>query len=228
MQRMMRAQYLAQFKGQPGIDNRWIQEQELQAANISDWPKAFIEGPSPLDQHQAEVAKEELRGVKLDNDFKEQQTKKTAKEAEKTFHEAGKLAFERGIMEGSGGMAGEGAGPAQPAVDPREQELAEREMGVKMRKMELDEIDINSKLEVARRQLAGEEEDQAVNRQQFEAIVGKLVDTQDIMQTIVQGQQQLASSQEQLAAIMLAPRVLIRDPVTGAPIAAKPDFSGQV
>jgi protein-L-isoaspartate(D-aspartate) O-methyltransferase len=28
--------------------------------------------------------------------------------------------------------------------------------------------------------------------------------------------------------VMLAPRVLIRDPVTGAPIAAKPDFSGTV
>jgi hypothetical protein len=104
MQRMMRAQYLAQFKGQPGIDNRWIQEQELQAANIADWPKAFIEGPSPLDQHQAEVAKEELRGVKLDNDLKEQQGKKTAKEAEKAFHEAALIAYERGMAEGGAGQ----------------------------------------------------------------------------------------------------------------------------
>ena len=101
MQRMMRAQYLAQFKGQPGIDNRWIQEQELQAANIGDWPKAFLEGPSPLDEHQAEMAKEELRGLKLDNDVKQETVKKTSKEAEKTYHEAGKLAFDRGIAESS-------------------------------------------------------------------------------------------------------------------------------
>jgi hypothetical protein len=104
MQRMMRAQYLAQFKGQPGIDNRWIQEQELQAANISDWPKAFIEGPSPLDEHQAAMAKEELRGLGLDNDLKEQQGKKTAKEAEKAFHEAALIAYERGMAEGGAGQ----------------------------------------------------------------------------------------------------------------------------
>ncbi|MEY2760091.1 MAG: hypothetical protein RIR33_3869 [Pseudomonadota bacterium] len=104
MQRMMRAQYLAQFKGQPGIDNRWIQEQELQAANIADWPKAFLEGPSPLDELNAEVAKEELRGVKLDNDLKEQQGKKTAKEAEKAFHEAALIAYERGLAEGGAGQ----------------------------------------------------------------------------------------------------------------------------
>ena len=104
MQRMMRAQYLAQFKGQPGIDNKWIQEQELQAANISDWPKAFIEGPSPLDEHNAAMAKEELRGLGLDNDLKEQQGKKTAKEAEKAFHEAALIAYERGLAEGGAGQ----------------------------------------------------------------------------------------------------------------------------
>jgi hypothetical protein len=119
MQRMMRAQYLAQFKGQPGIDNRWIQEQELQAANIGDWPKAFLEGPSPLDEHQAEMAKQELRGIGLDNDLKEQQIKKTAKEAEKTYHEAGKVAFERGVAEGmAGGVPGMEDAPDDGGVFP--------------------------------------------------------------------------------------------------------------
>jgi chaperonin GroES len=104
MQRMMRAQYLAQFKGQPGIDNRWIQEQELQAANIADWPKAFLEGNSPLDEHQAEVAKEELRGLTLKNNLTEQQITKTAKDAEKAFHEAALIAYERGVAEGGAGQ----------------------------------------------------------------------------------------------------------------------------
>lgn len=119
MQRMMRAQYLAQFKGQPGINNRWIQEQELQAANIGDWPKAFLEGPSPLDEHNAALAKEELRGAGLDNDLKEQQIKKTAKEAEKTYHEAGKVAFERGVAEGmAGGVPGMEDAPDDGGVFP--------------------------------------------------------------------------------------------------------------
>lgn len=119
MQRMMRAQYLAQFKGQPGIDNRWIQEQELQAANIADWPKAFLEGPSPLDELNADMAKEELTGVKLDNDLKRQQIKKTAKEAEKTYHEAGKVAFERGVAEGmAGGVPGVENAPDDGGIFP--------------------------------------------------------------------------------------------------------------
>jgi chaperonin GroES len=223
MQRMMRAQYLAQFKGQPGIDNRWIQEQELQAANISDWPKAFIEGPSPLDEHQAAMAKEELRGLGLDNDLKEQQTKKTAKEAEKTFHEAGKLAFERGIMEGSGGMAGQEvqpAAPIEPQVDPREQEMADREYGLKMREMELREIETGVKIKKTSREL--EEDD--VNRQQVEALTEQLKGTQAAMDAIAQRQDMLAQGQQQLAKIMMAPRILIRDPVTGQPIGAKPDM----
>jgi hypothetical protein len=119
MQRMMRAQYLAQFKGQPGIDNRWIQEQELQAANIADWPKAFVEGPTPMDEHQAEVAKQELRGLKLDGDLKEQQIKKTAKEAEKTYEEAASTAFERGVSEGMvGGVPGVENAPDDGGVFP--------------------------------------------------------------------------------------------------------------
>lgn len=125
MQRMMRAQYLAQFKGQPGIDNKWIQEQELQAANIADWPKAFLEGPSPLDEHNAAMAKEELRGAGLDNDLKEQQIKKTAKEAEKTYHEAGKIAFERGVSEGmAGGVPGVADAPDDGGVFPLADEPA--------------------------------------------------------------------------------------------------------
>ena len=119
MQRMMRAQYLAQFKGQPGINNKWIQEQELQAANIADWPKAFLEGPSPLDEHNAAMAKEELRGIGLDNDLKAQQIKKTAKEAEKTYHEAGKVAFERGVAQGmAGGVPGVENEPDDGGVFP--------------------------------------------------------------------------------------------------------------
>ena len=47
------------------------------------------------------MAKEELRGLKLDNDVKQETVKKTSKEAEKTYHEAGKLAFDRGIAESS-------------------------------------------------------------------------------------------------------------------------------
>jgi chaperonin GroES len=236
MQRMMRAQYLAQFKGQPGIDNRWIQEQELQAANISDWPKAFIEGPSPLDEHQAAMAKEELRGLGLDNDLKEQQTKKTAKEAEKTFHEAGKLAFERGIMEGSGGMAGQEAQPAQPAVDPREQELAEREMGVKMREMETRELEATYNFQTTQQKMAVDAEKAnrefaikemeskgaADREQKFDAALGTVLTS---VGTMADAMGLMMKNQDQLAAIMLAPRVLVRD-ASGQPIASKPDLGG--
>jgi hypothetical protein len=53
------------------------------------------------------MAKQELRNLKLDGDLKEQEIKKTAKEAEKTFHEAGSLAFDRGVKEGmAGGVPG--------------------------------------------------------------------------------------------------------------------------
>lgn len=125
MQRMMRAQYLAQFKGQPGIDNRWIQEQELQAANIADWPKAFLEGPSPLDEHQANVAKQELRGMDLDNQLKEQQIKKTAKEADHEYQQAAKTAFERGVAEGmAGGVPGVEDAPDDGGVFPLADEPA--------------------------------------------------------------------------------------------------------
>lgn len=230
MQRMMRAQYLAQFKGQPGINNRWIQEQELQAANIGDWPKAFLEGPSPLDEHNAELAKEELRRAKLEADKLEQEVGKVAKEAEKTYHEAGKLAFERGIMEGSGGMPAEAAQPAmpvEPQVDPREQEIADREYGLKIRDLDLREMETSMKVEKAQREMEAKAQEDEVNRQQVEAIVAQLQDTQAMVESIVAGQQQLAQSQEQLAQIMMAPRVLIRDPVTGQPIGARPDMSGK-
>lgn len=117
MQRMMRAQYLAQFKGQPGINNREIQERELEAANIPDRHKLFNDGPSPMDELNADMAKEGLKGAKLDNALKEQQIKKTAKEAEKTYHEAGKIAFERGAAEGmAGGVSGMEDEPADGGV----------------------------------------------------------------------------------------------------------------
>lgn len=122
MQRMMRAQYLAQFKGQPGINNREIQERELEAANIPDRHKIFLDGPSPLDELNAETAKEDLRGVKLDNDLKEQQIKKTAKEAEKIYQEGANVAFDRGVKEGMvGGVSDVEGAPndgAVPAVPP--------------------------------------------------------------------------------------------------------------
>ncbi len=239
MQRMMRAQYLAQFKGQPGINNRWIQEQELQAANIGDWPKAFLDGPSPLDELNAETAKEELRGVKLDNDLKQETIKKTAKEAEKTFHEAGKIAFERGVMEGSGGMAGEGGAPAEPAVDPREQDLAEREMGVKMREMETRELEAAYNFETAKqklavdadktnRELAIKEQDSAAVRQREDKFDETLNVVLQTVGTMAAGLDVVVRGQQQLAEIMMAPRVLIKDPLTGQPIAAKPDLSGSV
>jgi chaperonin GroES len=238
MQRMMRAQYLAQFKGQPGIDNRWIQEQELQAANIADWPKAFLEGPSPLDELNAETAKEELRGIKLTNDLTEQQVTKTAKEADKTYQEAGKLAFERGIMEGSGGMAGEG-GMGQPAIDPRESELAEREMGVKMREMDTRELEASYNYDIAKkkldvdadtsnRELAIKEQDSAAVRQREDKFDETLNVVLSAIGSMAQGVDAVVRGQQQVTAIMLAPRVLIRDPVTGAPVAAKPDLSGEV
>ena len=226
MQRMMRAQYLAQFKGQPGINNREIQEREMEAANIPDRHKLFLDGPSPLDELNAERAKEEVRNLKLDGDLKEQQTKKTAKEAEKTFHEAGKIAFERGVMEGSGGAAGQEAKPAaptEPQVDPREQEMADREHALKVREMDLREIETNAKIETTQREMAAKGEEDEVNRKQVESLVNALVDTQAVIETLVKGQEQLAASQQQLAQIMMAPRVLIHD-ANGKPVAAKPDL----
>jgi chaperonin GroES len=241
MQRMMRAQYLAQFKGQPGIDNRWIQEQELQAANIADWTKAFLEGPSPLDELNASMAQEGLRGAKLDNDIKEQQVKKTSSEAEKTYHEAGKVAFERGVMEGSGGLGGYAMGqapaaPVEPPVDPREQELAEREMGVKMREMETRELEAAYNFQATQAKLAADAEKAnrefalkemeskgaADREEKFDAALGTVLTS---VGTMTDAMSLMMKNQEQLAAIMLAPRVLVRD-AEGRPVASQPDLTG--
>jgi len=236
MQRMMRAQYLAQFKGQPGINNREIQERELEAANIADRHKLFLDGPSPMDELNAEMAKEQLRNTKLDGDLKEQQTKKTAKEAEKTYHEAGKMAFERGVMESGGSLEPQEPAEAPEQVDPREQELADREMSVKMRDMDLREMEVNSKAEITKlkleidsmkadRELAIKEADSGATREREDKFDETLNVVLQAVGTLAQGLDVVAKSQEQIAQIMMAPRVLVRDE-NGKPVAAKPDFTG--
>jgi len=235
MQRMMRAQYLAQFKGQPGINNREIQERELEAANSADRHKLFLDGPSPMDELAAEEAKQNVRNLKLDGDLKEQQTKKTAKEAEKVYHEAGKVAFERGVMESGGSLEGEG-GKAQEKVDPREQELADREMGVKMREMETRELEAAYNYDIAKkkldvdadtsnRELAIKEQDSAAVRQREDKFDETLNVVLQAVGAMAQGVDAVVKGQQQVTAIMLAPRVLVKD-ADGKPIAAKPDFSG--
>lgn len=117
MQRMMRAQYLGQFLGQPGINNQEIQRRMMEASNQEDIDKLFV-GPTPMDKLNAEMATEELREKKLNNDLTERQIKTeqqktvlTAKQAEKTRQEANDKAFDRGVKTGmAGGLQGmEGA-----------------------------------------------------------------------------------------------------------------------
>lgn len=100
MQRMMRAQYLGQFIGQPGINNQEIQRRQMQAANIEDIDKLFSQGPDPMQELAAEEKKHEVAGKKAD-------VIETLAKAEKARQEAESEAFERGTAAGmAGGMGG--------------------------------------------------------------------------------------------------------------------------
>lgn len=101
MQRMMRAQYLGQFIGQPGINNQEIQKRMMEAANIEDIDKLFSEGPDPMAV---------LQGKKLEAEVKTEQAKGvlTMAQAENARQDGNDKAFERGITAGTmaGGMGG--------------------------------------------------------------------------------------------------------------------------
>jgi len=111
MQRMMRAQYLSQFIGQPGINNQEIQKRMMEAANIEDVDKLFVQGPDPMAVLQgkllaAEVKTEEATGVKV------------MAEAENIRQDGNDKAFNRGITAGTmaGGMGELEDAPANAAL----------------------------------------------------------------------------------------------------------------
>ncbi len=110
MQRLMRSQHLAQFKGQPGINDQEIQRRELEAANHEDIDKLFTSEPDPMMELQAEEQK--LKNDKLRAEIAEIEARigetgaKTAKlgaEAEVKLEEADDRAFERGAKTGLDG-----------------------------------------------------------------------------------------------------------------------------
>lgn len=131
MQRMMRAQYLAQFKGQPGINNKEIQKRELEAANIEDIDKLFTDKPDPamlLEQAEKEAnvekTKAETKKILTEIDKVGAEVVKTQQEADKTRQEAHNAAFERGTTIGAAGGLGEldgspldGAAVPMPGAD---------------------------------------------------------------------------------------------------------------
>jgi hypothetical protein len=114
MQRMMRAQFLMSFLGQPGINNQEIQRRQFEAANIEDIDKLFVEGPDPMAQMEAET--KQLENEKLKAEVKTEKAKatETMNKAENVRQEAKGKAFERGVTQGS--MAG-GVGGVEGAAD---------------------------------------------------------------------------------------------------------------
>jgi len=119
MQRMMRAEYLGRFLGQPGMNNAEIQRRQLEAANIEDVDKLFLSGPSPMDMLAAETAKVDLELKKAQVKTEEQKTVKTAKEAENIRQESNDKAFDRGLKTGmAGGMGGMEGSPDDAGVFP--------------------------------------------------------------------------------------------------------------
>jgi hypothetical protein len=117
MQRMMRAQYLTQFLGQPGINNQEIQRRQLEAANIEDIDKLFVQGPDPMQELEAEKLKAEVGTEKAKGTL-------TMAQAEKTRQEGMETAFDRGIKQGAlaGGVLSvedvAGNGDAVPGAGP--------------------------------------------------------------------------------------------------------------
>lgn len=100
MQRMMRAQYVGQFKGMPGMDTAEIIKFELEAAHIPKPERFFAKGPDPMAQMAQEKARHEVAGEKA-------KVSKTLAEAELKNQEAANAALERGATIGmAGGMAG--------------------------------------------------------------------------------------------------------------------------
>lgn len=111
MQRMMRAQYLAQFLNQPGINNQEIQKRMMEAANIEDIDKLFAEGPDPMAV---------LTGKKLEAEVKTEQAKSvlTMAQAENVRQDGNDKAFSRGLTQGqlAGGMGGVEDAPANASL----------------------------------------------------------------------------------------------------------------
>ncbi len=112
-------------------------------------------------------------------------------------------------------------------------------MTVKMREMETRELEAQYNFEAVRMKLANDAEkanrefalkeseaEGAKGREEkFDAALGTVLQA---VGTMAQGMDIVVKGQQQLAEIMMAPRVLVNDPVTGKPVAAKPDFSGAI
>jgi chaperonin GroES len=116
MQMMMRAQYMGQFLGQPGINNAEIQKYQMEAAGIPKVERFFSEGPDPAAQMAAEKEKHTTNLEKA-------KVIKTVNEAEKIRQETENAALERGAKVGmAGGMGGMAGAADDPNVLPMPQQ----------------------------------------------------------------------------------------------------------
>ena len=115
MQRMMRAEYVGQFKGMPGMNTAEIIKFQLEAAHIPKPERFFAQGPDPMAGLAQEKAKHEVAGEKA-------KVMKTMAEAEKINQEAENAALERGATIGmAGGMGGMEGQPDDTGVLPMPQ-----------------------------------------------------------------------------------------------------------
>jgi hypothetical protein len=96
MQVMLRAQYMQQFLGQPGINNAEVQKFMMEAARIPKIERFFTQGPDPMAKVAEEKAKHEAAGEKADVIL-------TLAKAEKVRQETEGEALERGTKVGMAG-----------------------------------------------------------------------------------------------------------------------------
>jgi hypothetical protein len=107
-----------------------------------------------------------------------------------------------------------------------------------MREMETRELEATYNFQTAQqkmavdadktnRELTIKEQDSAAVRQREDKFDETLNVVLQAIGAMAQGVDAVVQGQQQVTEIMLAPRVLLRD-AEGRPVAAKPDFSGQV
>ena len=114
MQRMMRAQLLQGFIGQPGINSQEIQKRIFEAANIEDIDKLFLPpGSDPMQQLNVQQVQAKIANEKSS-------TILNMAKAEETNQKASGLAFERGVNQGTmvGGLGGMDNAPPGQGVPP--------------------------------------------------------------------------------------------------------------
>lgn len=113
MQRMMRAEYLRQDLGKPGVNNTAILKRVWTAAGIENVDELLSEGPDPMQELEVKGKAAEVEKTVAEARTEKAKGVKTMNEAELARQEGMEKAFGRGVTQAE--MAGGVGGVADPA-----------------------------------------------------------------------------------------------------------------